>query len=93
MALPLSSLPFSDFSPMARVSRLTLYREARLACRALSLPPEALWVQHSGTGWHVYREAGPHGAASPLGECLTAREALCLLQGLTLAPELSRRAQ
>jgi hypothetical protein len=73
---------------MARVTRSEIYRETLQACRALGLAPEALWAQHSATGWHVYKEAGPHGAASPLGECLTAREAFCLLQGLSLAPTL-----
>jgi hypothetical protein len=77
---------------MARVTRQNLYSETLQACRALNLPPEALWVQHSATGWHVYRKAGPYGAASPLGECLTAREALCLLQGLALAPTLLQEA-
>lgn len=73
---------------MARITRQTLYAQTLLTCRALGLAPEALWAQHSGTGWHVYREAGP--GALPLGECLTAREALCLLQGLALAPDVQR---
>ena len=78
---------------MARITRSDLYKETLQACRALGLAPEAIWAQHSGTGWHVYRQAGPHGAALPLGECLTAREALCLLQGLALAPSLQALAQ
>jgi hypothetical protein len=75
---------------VARITRQTLYVQTLLTCRALGLTCEAIWAQHSGTGWHVYREAGPHGAALPLGECLTAREALCLLQGLALAPDVQR---
>ena len=76
---------------MARITRQTLYREALLACQALGLAPEVIWPQHSQTGWHVYRQAGP--GALPLGECLTAREALSLLQGLALAPTLQQGAQ
>lgn len=101
MALPLCCLPWPEPLPhtltltpyrtMARITRQTLYRETLQACRALGLAPEALWAQHSGTGWHIYRQVGP--GALPLGECLTAREALCLLQGLALAPTLQQEAQ
>lgn len=74
---------------MPRITRQTLCRQTFQTCRALGLPPEAIWPQRSATGWHVYREAGPHGAAAPLGECLTAGEALALLQGLEAAARLA----
>jgi hypothetical protein len=78
---------------VARITRSDLYKETRQTCRALGLAPEAIWAQHSPAGWHVSWQALPHGAALPLGECLTAREALCLLQGLALAPSLQALAQ
>lgn len=76
---------------MARITRQSIYRKALVACWALGLPPEAIWAQHSGTGWAILRQVGP--GAQPLGECLTAREALILLQGLALAPTLQQGAQ
>lgn len=76
---------------MARITRQTLYRETLQACRALGLPLQALWAEHSHAGWAILRQVGP--GAQPLGECLTAREALCLLQGLALAPTLQQGGQ
>lgn len=74
---------------MARISKLALYQRTREATRALRVAPEAVWAQHSATGWQVMREAGPHGAARPIGECLTAREADALLQGLAAGGHLA----
>lgn len=75
---------------MARISKLDIYRQTRVICHALGLPPEAIYAQRSATGWHVMREAGPHGAAAPIGECLTAGEAVALLRGMEAAARLAR---
>lgn len=74
---------------MARISKLALYQRTREATRALRVAPETVWAQHSATGWQVMREAGPYGAARPIGECLTAREADALLQGLAAGGHLA----
>jgi hypothetical protein len=76
---------------MERITRDTIRKQAVLAARSLGLPGDAIWPQHSASGWTVFLEAGPNGAASPLGECLSAREALSLLRGVEMAPRLSER--
>jgi hypothetical protein len=74
---------------MSRITRATIYADAIRAAKALRLPVEAVWAQRSATGWQVCREAGPHGAAAPIGECLTAGEAVALLKGLAAGGSLA----
>ena len=58
----------------SRITRDRLDFEARQACLACGLDPEAIWLQRSETGLAVLRRDGR--GARPIGECLTAREAL-----------------
>lgn len=74
---------------MSRITRAKIHSDAIWAAKALRLPVEAVWAQRSATGWHVFREAGPHGAAAPIDECLTAGEAVALLKGLAAGGSLA----
>jgi hypothetical protein len=67
---------------MARISRTYLDSLVSQAAVALRLEPEALWIQHSGTGYSLFQRFGAGGQA--LGECMTARELQQLLRGLTI---------
>lgn len=71
---------------VSRVTRDQLDFYARLASLACGLDPEAIWLQRSETGLAVLRRDGR--GARPIGECLTAREALNLLKGIQAGAEL-----
>ena len=70
----------------SRITRDRLDFEVRQACLACGLDPEAIWLQRSETGLSVLRRDGR--GARPLGECLTAREALNLLRGIQAGADL-----
>jgi len=70
----------------SRITRDRLNFEARQACLACGLDPEAIWLQRSETGLAVLRRDGR--GARPIGECLTGREALQLLRGIQAGAEL-----
>jgi hypothetical protein len=72
---------------MARISRTYLDSLVSQAATALSLEPEALWIQHSATGYSLLQRFGAGSQA--LGECLTARELQQLLRGITIGATLS----
>jgi hypothetical protein len=67
---------------MARISRTYLDSLVSQAAVALRLEPEALWIQHSATGYSLLQRFGS--GAQALGECMTARELQQLLRGLTI---------
>lgn len=71
----------------SRITRDRLNFEARQACLACGLDPEAIWLQRSETGLAVLRRDGR--GARPLGECLAAREALQLLRGIQAGADLA----
>ena len=71
----------------SRIPRDRLSFEARQACLACGLDPEAIWLQRSETGLAVLRRDGR--GARPLGECLAAREALQLLRGIQAGADLA----
>lgn len=70
----------------SRLTRDRLNFEARQACLACGFDPEAIWLQRSETGLAVLRRDGR--GARPIGECLTAREALQLLRGIQAGGDL-----
>lgn len=70
----------------SRITRDRLDFEARQACLACGLDPEAIWCGRSATGLSVFRRDGR--GIRPLGECLTAREALQLLRGIQAGADL-----
>ena len=74
---------------MARISSAQIHARAISAAKALSLPVEDIWANHSATGWHVYRRFGAGSQA--LSECLTAREADQFLRGLEIGATLANR--
>jgi hypothetical protein len=67
---------------MARISRTYLDSLVSQATVALRLEPEAMWIQHSDTGYSLLQRFGA--GSQPLGECMTARELQQLLRGLTI---------
>ena len=71
----------------SRITRDRLDFEARQACLACGLDPEAIWLQRSETGLAVLRRDG-RGSRS-IGECLTAREALNMLRGIQAGADLA----
>lgn len=71
----------------SRITRDHLDFEARQACLACGLDPEAIWLQRSEAGFSVLRRDGR--ASRPVGECLTAREALQLLRGIQAGADLT----
>lgn len=71
----------------SRITRDHLDFNARQACLACGLDPEAIWLQHSETGLSVLRRDGR--GARPIGECLTARETLQLLRGIQAGADLA----
>ena len=71
----------------SRITRDRLDFEARQACLACGLDPEAVWLERSETGLSVLRRDGR--GARPIGECLTAREALQLLRGIQAGADLT----
>ena len=71
----------------SRLTRDRLDFEARQACLACGLDPEAIWLQRSETGLSVLRRDGR--GARPIGECLTGREALNMLRGIQAGADLA----
>jgi hypothetical protein len=71
---------------MARISRTYLASLVSQASTALRLEPDALWVQHSATGYSLMQWFGS--GVQALGECMTARELQQLLRGLAIGASL-----
>ena len=71
----------------SRLTRDRLDFEARQACLACGLDPEAIWLQRSETGLAVLRRDGR--GARPIAECLNGREALQLLRGMQAGADLA----
>jgi hypothetical protein len=74
---------------MARISRTYLDSLVSQAAVALRLEPEALWIQHSATGYSLLQRFGA--GSQPLGECMTARELQQLLRGITIGATLNTK--
>ena len=70
---------------MSRVTKSVLHFRCSLACKALSLEPEELWLQRSATGWHCYRQDGA--GARALAECKTPSQMLAFLDGVIVGAD------
>ena len=72
---------------MTRITRATLDAYAKRASMDLDLPVDDVWVEHSTTGYAIRKRQGP--GAHELDACLTAKEALTFLRGLSTGAQIA----
>ena len=72
---------------MTKITRATLDAYAKQASIDLDLPIDDVWIEHSATGYAIRKRQGP--GAHELDACLTAKEALTFLRGLSTGAQLA----